>query len=82
MNLLPDPLEILGLTKHHRLKKGEVKTPLSSKLRGAVEVPGPSPLPSLLAVRLEAAENEWTLLPFSASHMDFVTLPNVRNKLI
>lgn len=58
-------------------------SPLSSKHSGAVEVLGPPLLPSLLGfpVRLEAAENKWTLRQFSASHMAFVTLSYVMNKL-
>lgn len=61
--------------------RGENSSPLSSKHGGAVEAPGPSPLPSLLETGLEAAENKWTLTQFSASHMDSVTLSYVMNKL-
>ena len=61
--------------------RGKDSSPLSSKHRGAVEVPGPSPLSSLLETRLEAAQNKWTLAQFSASHMDFVTQLYVMNKL-
>lgn len=58
--------------------EGRNASPLST---GAMEAPGPSPLPSLLETGLEAAENKWTLLQFSASHMDFITLSYVMNKL-
>lgn len=82
MNLPPDPLESLGGYEATSVEEGGGRnaSPLCSKPRGAVDAPGPSPLPSLLETRLEAAENKWTLLQFSASHMDFVTLSYVMNK--
>lgn len=60
--------------------RGKISSPLSSKPRGAVEVPVPSPLPSVLETELEAAEDEWTLTRFSALCMDFVTLLNIMHK--
>lgn len=51
---------------------------------GALEAPGPWPRPRGSAFpegRLQAARAKWTLTQFAASHMDFVTLPYVMNKL-
>lgn len=62
-------------------EEGGGKNSSIQKAQRAVEVPGPSPLPSLLETRLEAAENKWTLTQFSAPHMDFFTLSYVMNKL-